>query len=750
MANRIYIKRSNVAGKIPTSADLDLGEMGLNTADVKLYASGTTANSILPIGWDRVARTGDTLTGNFNINGSITANTFVKSGGTNSQFLMADGSITNGTTNFIFTGTTNYVQKAGSVSGLSDSIIYDNGSILGINTINLSGDAIISLGSQVDRKIGIVDTLTGAGKNLTVKASTTYDNNSFTGQSNDFQIDSGSVANPTDLTITPDGTVWISSTNGLYKKVSGGLTYPQVNSTGWLNITHSSNSTLYAIKQSDGQLYKSTDSGVTFSVINSGLTGRTLDLLYTSAGAIYRTIELNKTVFKSTNLGVSFSSNYTFTTYPNSIAENGSDIYIGTQGGDLYKQTSGSGSFVATGSFIGGWLFDGLCFRGNDIYVTNSVTQDIHWLPFGGTRAELTPPNPNNTYMQIKCAPNGDLYTILYTSSTINTVYKSLYLNINADKGGGVLKLETGAGIGSGITSIDFILAPTTSAGVQQTKSTLMQLANNGDLTLSGRYIKQGGLSTQFLMADGSTSTGGNDIRITGGTFNNNTKILTLNNNTGGTVTVTGFTDTFATGGTFNQGSRTLTINNNTGGTFTITGISDVYATGGTFNGSTITVTNNTGGTFTIGGFSTGGSVSFTGTTNYVQKLNSTSALTNSLIYDNASAVLIGVTTSNGVDKLQVSGSVCSIGGGLKYTYPYDITNLNLNNIVDAGFYNGANVTNSPAGDVGWYYLTVERHVGNAEWVHQLATSMGAGNTGNKMYSRCKLSGTWGSWVTII
>ena len=69
MANRkntFLIKRSNVAGKVPAAGDLLLGELALNTADNILYASGTTAGSILPIGWDRVARTGDTMTGNLN------------------------------------------------------------------------------------------------------------------------------------------------------------------------------------------------------------------------------------------------------------------------------------------------------------------------------------------------------------------------------------------------------------------------------------------------------------------------------------------------------------------------------------------------------------------------------------------------------------------------------------------------------------------------------------------------------------
>jgi hypothetical protein len=52
-----------VPGKVPPASGVTLGEILLNTADAVLYTSGTTANDILPIGWDRVHRTGDTMTG---------------------------------------------------------------------------------------------------------------------------------------------------------------------------------------------------------------------------------------------------------------------------------------------------------------------------------------------------------------------------------------------------------------------------------------------------------------------------------------------------------------------------------------------------------------------------------------------------------------------------------------------------------------------------------------------------------------
>lgn len=79
MANRqntLLLKRSNVIGKLPPLSGLTLGEMALNTADAKLYTlftSGTTgATEVRQIGWDRISRTGDTVTGDFNFFGDIT------------------------------------------------------------------------------------------------------------------------------------------------------------------------------------------------------------------------------------------------------------------------------------------------------------------------------------------------------------------------------------------------------------------------------------------------------------------------------------------------------------------------------------------------------------------------------------------------------------------------------------------------------------------------------------------------------
>jgi hypothetical protein len=57
--NTFLVKNSNVPGKIPSPGDLQLGELTLNIADVKLYTSSTTENDIIQIGWDKINRAGD-------------------------------------------------------------------------------------------------------------------------------------------------------------------------------------------------------------------------------------------------------------------------------------------------------------------------------------------------------------------------------------------------------------------------------------------------------------------------------------------------------------------------------------------------------------------------------------------------------------------------------------------------------------------------------------------------------------------
>lgn len=67
MSNKIQLKRSNVAGKIPTLEQLTAGEMAMNTADEKLFFS--SGNNIFELAktTDYVSRSGDSMTGSLSL-----------------------------------------------------------------------------------------------------------------------------------------------------------------------------------------------------------------------------------------------------------------------------------------------------------------------------------------------------------------------------------------------------------------------------------------------------------------------------------------------------------------------------------------------------------------------------------------------------------------------------------------------------------------------------------------------------------
>lgn len=137
----------------------------------------------------------DLATGAVSIGGSVTANSFVKSGGTASQILAADGSVITAGTNVTISGgvisatggggsgsgTTNYIAKWTNSSTLGNASIFDNGNI-GINTTNpdfvSSGDKVLTIyGSSTRSTINLVNSstgTTGVGGSLRGYNGTTY------------------------------------------------------------------------------------------------------------------------------------------------------------------------------------------------------------------------------------------------------------------------------------------------------------------------------------------------------------------------------------------------------------------------------------------------------------------------------------------------------------------------------------------------------------------------------------------------
>lgn len=70
MAQNIKLKRSSVAGKVPTAAQLEAGEIAINTADGKLYFERDDSTI------QTIVTTNAVITGSLNINGPVTASFF--------------------------------------------------------------------------------------------------------------------------------------------------------------------------------------------------------------------------------------------------------------------------------------------------------------------------------------------------------------------------------------------------------------------------------------------------------------------------------------------------------------------------------------------------------------------------------------------------------------------------------------------------------------------------------------------------
>ena len=137
--------------------------------------------------------------------------------------------------------------------------------------------------------------------------------------------------------------------------------------------------------------------------------------------------------------------------------------------------------------------------------------------------------------------------------------------------------------------------------------------------------------------------------------------------------------------------------------------------------------------------------LNISGTTNYVAKFTTNgTSLGNSQIFDNGTAVGIGTTTPSQL--LHVNGR--ALVNQFEYTRAIEVSNTDLDNLTNAGFYNGIQLTNAPG--VGWYYITVERYTSDANWVKQTATSFGAGNTGNITWTRTRELNIWQPWKRLI
>ena len=138
MPNIIQHKRSSTPGTVPLATGLAQGELGINIGDGKLYTKNN-ANTVINLAVSSISGTYITPASGLFTN-NITASGFIRTGGTSSQFLKADGSIDSSSYQTSLTnpvtgvGISGYLSKWTSSSAISSGIIFDNGTNVGIST----------------------------------------------------------------------------------------------------------------------------------------------------------------------------------------------------------------------------------------------------------------------------------------------------------------------------------------------------------------------------------------------------------------------------------------------------------------------------------------------------------------------------------------------------------------------------------------------------------------------------------------
>lgn len=147
MSSKIYIKRTSVPGKVPTTSNINTGELALNLADGRLYSANSSA--VFEIGSN--VHSLSVGAGGFSIgNGTIT---FPTSDGTNGQVLTTNG-----------TGTLSF-QDPGGAGSTANSF----------SVIEVGGTLVKATGStqrlSLDAGSGITLTPTDANNTIVISAS---------------------------------------------------------------------------------------------------------------------------------------------------------------------------------------------------------------------------------------------------------------------------------------------------------------------------------------------------------------------------------------------------------------------------------------------------------------------------------------------------------------------------------------------------------------------------------------------------
>lgn len=429
--------------------------------------------------------------------------------------------------NFRVTGTTNFISKF-DATGLTESIIRDNGISLGIATsADTTTGTTIQLGNQTDRTIA-VETSTNAsviGRDLNIKAGNTTNvggttQGAFAGIGQTARNWYGLAQN----TITKDLYGCVDNQSP-YKLVGSGGTFVSLGFTprDYRGIAiNNTNGDLYVVANG-GDVYKQTGGIGALNALGAGTRSWSGIYINQVNNDVYATVYTGD-IYKQTGGVGAFISLAAGNRSWESICvnPNNGDVYACTSNGDIYKQTAGVGAFNALGQTTRVWVSIAVNTQTNDIYCI--VNNGDLYKQTNSTGNFIAQGQASRGYQEVVIdSTNGDIFASVYGVD----IFKSV-IGGASDINGGTIKIRSGIGKGTGQSRIQFYTGQKlASSNVLQTETLRLLIDENGDATFSGNIIKSGGLSNQFLKANGSVDSTNYQPLQTGGIANNLVKWIT-------------------------------------------------------------------------------------------------------------------------------------------------------------------------------------------------------------------------------
>ena len=400
-----------------------------------LIINNETASSAIPFviqksGLDKIYFT-DSGAGNFT--SSLTASSFVKSGGTSSQYLMADGSVSTLTNPVTGTGTSGIVAKFNGTSSVTDSIIYDNGTRVSIGADVTTSNKFTAVASTTS-SYAVVAQASGAANGFWATLSGTGE--IFRGQTSGgsyFIINNGGNAflngnlNVGDFAST-SYKLKVNGTANFTDDVTfdGGI--GAINFSASTTITNTASSGYTAIYANGGGIYLGGSASTNhLSIVSSGaatfsnyVTATRFLVTPNGTSQVYNIVDASNTYAGSYTIqagGGSSGYGGSFTMWGHSHASRAGYASAGisaSSGGrfTVMNQAIGNGTDLFSVCSSGNVLINTTADNGYKLEVQTSSTSAGLWVQTGGTTGSYTIADfrtgTNLSAFSIK--GNGDLY----------------------------------------------------------------------------------------------------------------------------------------------------------------------------------------------------------------------------------------------------------------------------------------------------------------------------------------------------